>query len=309
MQHIQIQSPWHRLLLFIGLVLLFSILSAFSGLLVGVVWLNLSLPELAQMVANPVSDQEIAFLRFYQFINQIGIFILPVLVLMYFTKGRLSVNLSLNTIPSGVAVVITILLVYVSLPFNGFLTELNENVTFSPSLAGVGEWMHEKEEQARVLIEAILASDSIGVLAVNMVVVALMPALGEELFFRGVLQKLFFQITNNVHWAVIISAFLFSFFHLQFFGFLPRFYMGLVLGYLFVFTQNLWIPILMHFINNGSSVLLYYLHNTGYIRTPAEDFGTTQNTVYIIGSGLMTLWLMVMLYQRLGTDRFFKKHY
>ncbi len=309
MLHIQVQSPWNRLLLFIGLVLLFSVLSAFSGLLVGRMWLNVSLAELAQMISNPVSAQEISFLRFYQFINQIGIFILPVLMLMLFTTGKMSKNLLLNKTPSLVAIVITVLLVYVSLPFNGYLVSLNEDIAFPQILEGVADWMRNKEEQARILIEAILTSDSLTILAINMVVVALMPAIGEELFFRGVLQKLFHQITNNVHWAVIISAFLFSFFHLQFFGFLPRFYMGLVLGYAFVFTRNLWIPIVMHFVNNASTVLLYYLHHTGVVQTQAEDFGTTQNVVYIIGSGLMTIWLMVMLYQRMGSDRFIKNTY
>lgn len=307
MHYIQIRSPWQRLLLFIGLVLLFSLLFALLGLLIGKWYFDVSLMELAQMVSKPTSLQEISFLRFYQFFNQVGVFFLPVFALMFFTSGSVWRELKLNKPPYSVAVVITIIIVYAQLPFNGWLTSINESMQFPASLSGLEDWMKEKELQANTLIETILSTHSTSVLLLNLLIVALMPALGEELFFRGVILKLFREITKNLHWAVIISALLFSAFHFQFYGFLPRFVMGLVLGYLYVFTQNLWIPIIMHFVNNASSVLLFYFHYNGMISTPMEDFGSTQNVVYIIGSGMMVVWLMIMLYQRLGADRVIKK--
>lgn len=307
MHYIQIRSPWQRMFLFIGLVLLFSLLFALLGLLIGKIYFDVSLMELAQMVANPKTLQDIAFLRFYQFFNQIGVFFLPVFGVMLFTSPNIWTELKLDKPPYTVAIVITIIIVYALLPFNGFLTSINENMEFPRALSGIEQWMKDKELQANTLIEHILSTNSVTVLIINLFVVALMPALGEELFFRGVILKLFRQITNNIHWAVIISALLFSAFHFQFYGFLPRFMMGLVLGYLYVFTQNLWIPIIMHFVNNASSVLLFYFHYNSMIKTPMESFGTTENTVYIIGSALMVVWLMVMLYQRLGADRIIKK--
>jgi len=102
---------------------------------------------------------------------------------------------------------------------------------------------------------------------------------------------------------VIISAALFSAFHLQFYGFFPRFLLGLILGYSFVFTQNLWVPIFLHLVNNASSVVVYYLHYNGTIKMSMENFGASPNPVYIVGSLLATLWLMIMLYQKEGQFR------
>jgi len=307
MHYILTLSPFRKLLLFIGLVFIFALITAMAGLLIGKVWLNVSLQTLSQMIISPVTPEEISFLRFYQFFSQIGVFFLPVFALVFFTSKNISGYLSMNSRPGSVAIFITIILVYSSLPFNGFLTSINENMQLPAAFAGIEQWMKDKETQANGLVEIILSTNSVNVLMISLVVVALMPALGEELFFRGVLLKLFRQITHNIHWAVLISAFIFSFFHLQFYGFLPRFMMGLMLGYLFVITQNLWIPILFHFVNNASSVILFYLHYNGYIQLSMDKFGTTQNMVYIIGSLLMIIWLMVMLYQRLGTDRIIKK--
>jgi len=307
MHYIQIRSPWHRLLLFVGLVLLFSLFTALTGLLIGKLYFDVSLAQLAEMVTHPQSSQDIAFIRFYQLFNQIGVFFLPVFGLMFFTSGNVWSSLKLDKSPYAVAVVITILIVYASLPFNGFLTSLNESMSLPKSLAGIEQWMKDKELQANLMIEAILTTKSVSVLMLNMFIVALIPALGEELFFRGVLLKLFREITRNIHWAVIVSAILFSAIHMQFYGFLPRLMMGIILGYLYVFTQNLWVPIIMHFVNNASSVLLFYLHENGIIGVPMDKFGTTDNVVYIIGSGMMVVWLMIMLYQRLGVDRVIKK--
>jgi hypothetical protein len=307
MRYILTLSPFRKLLLFIGLILIFGLVTAMGGLLIGKAWFDVSMMQLAQMISSPTTPDEISFLRFYQFFSQIGVFFLPVFALLFFTSNHVWSELYLDSKPGSVAIVITIILVYVALPFNGFLSSINESLQLPSSLWGIEQWMKDKEEQAARLVELILSTNSLVVLAINLVVVALMPALGEELFFRGVLLRLFRQITRNIHWAVFISAFIFSFFHLQFYGFLPRFMMGIVLGYLYVVTQNLWVPILFHFVNNASSVILFYLNENGYINMPMEEFGTTQNTVYIIGSLLMMIWLMIMLYQRLGTDRVVKK--
>jgi membrane protease YdiL (CAAX protease family) len=130
--------------------------------------------------------------------------------------------------------------------------------------------------------------------------VALVPAIGEELLFRGALLKLFTNISRNIHIAVFFTAFLFAAIHFQFYGFLPRFFIGLILGYSFVITGNLWVPIFVHFINNSASVIVYYLHYNGFINVPMEDFGTLHSPVYIIGSLLITIWLMVIVGRRKG---------
>ncbi len=90
---------------------------------------------------------------------------------------------------------------------------------------------------------------------------------------------------------------------MQFYGFLPRLMLGLVLGYLFIFTNNLWVPIFAHFVNNASSAIIYYLHQNNYIKISMDNFGTTTNSVYVIGSLLITVWLLMIVYQKEGINR------
>jgi membrane protease YdiL (CAAX protease family) len=167
-----------------------------------------------------------------------------------------------------------------------------------------------KELQARELTEAFLKTKSAGRLVVNLLVMAVIPAIGEEMLFRGIVQRLFTAMVKNVHLGVIITAFLFSAFHLQFLGFLPRFFLGLMLGYAFVITGSLWTSVWLHFVNNASSVMVFYLHYNGFLKVSMDDFGNTQNMVYIIGSLLMAAWLFIMMYNKEGGEvrmKYFEK--
>jgi membrane protease YdiL (CAAX protease family) len=92
----------------------------------------------------------------------------------------------------------------------------------------------------------------------NMAIMAVLPALGEELLFRGIFQRLFSDWARSIHWGIIITSLLFSFFHFEFYGFLPRFLLGILFGYLLIWTASIWIPMLAHFINNGIIVGYYF---------------------------------------------------
>ena len=104
-----------------------------------------------------------------------------------------------------------------------------------------------------------------------LVAVAIVPAIGEELLFRGLIQKYFRQIFGNPHAAIWVTAILFSAFHLQFYGFLPRMLLGAFFGYLFYFSRNLGYAIIAHFINNGFTVTLLYLYQAGIISYDIES--------------------------------------
>ena len=297
-------SPFGKLLLLFGTVLLFAIVSALGGLLAGMLLFNASFAELASYISNPVTAKAVSFIKYYQLVNQIGIFILPALFFSFLVSNNSVAYLAMGNAPKLISILVGGLIIYAILPFNNYLDELNRQMSLPEFLSGVEEWMMDKEFQAKKLTTVFLQTNTIGGLLINIVIVALVPAIGEELLFRGVLIKLFNQMTKNIHIAVLISSIIFSAIHLQFYGFLPRLMLGMVLGYLFVFTGNIWIPIFVHFLNNASSAIVYYLHHNGHIKVAMEDFGSSSNTVYIIGSLLITLWLMSIIYQKEGADRF-----
>ena len=296
-------SPFGKLLLLIGLILLFSILSALSGLLVGKLFFGVTITELGTFISNPETPEAVSFVKFYQLINQIGIFIFPVLFYSFFVSTSPGSYLRLDKKPTALSLLVVGLVVYVILPFLNYLADLNQQIVLPDLFSGIEQWMKAKELQATHLTKIFLRTETIFGLSMNLIIVALIPAIGEELLFRGVLLRLTKEMTKSTHLAVIITALLFSAIHLQFYGFFPRFLLGLILGYSFVFSQNLWAPIFLHFVNNASSVIIFYMHYNGYIKISMENFGASPNSVYIIGSLLATIWLMIILYQKEGQFR------
>jgi membrane protease YdiL (CAAX protease family) len=101
-----------------------------------------------------------------------------------------------------------------------------------------------------------------------------MAALGEEIFFRGVLQSLFERYLGNSHAAIWIAAAIFSFIHFQFYGFFPRLLLGAFFGYLYVWFRTIWVPIVAHFFNNGWTLTMHYMYQQKQIDIDPEQMGT-----------------------------------
>lgn len=126
----------------------------------------------------------------------------------------------------------------------------------------LADWMKVQEASTMTTMAKVLEMEHIGGLLFSLLLVSVVPGIGEELIFRGFIQRIIAKGTNNGHLAVWISAVLFSGFHLQFEGFLPRLFLGLILGYTYLYTKNLWVPIILHILNNAVPILsLYFLNN------------------------------------------------
>ena len=121
------------------------------------------------------------------------------------------------------------------------------------------EFIRAHEEDALQLTQGLLHIESFGDALFVLLVVSVLAGIGEELFFRGILQNQLCQMTKNIHLGVFISAAFFSLIHLQFYGFFARLFLGLVLGYLYVYSQSLWLPIIAHALNNALGGWGYYL--------------------------------------------------
>ena len=159
------------------------------------------------------------------------------------------------------------------------------------------EYLKMLEETAAATTEKMLKVDTIGGLLLNLLIIALIPAIGEELTFRGVLQQ---GLTRriNPHVAIILSAAIFSFIHFQFYGFLPRMFLGILLGYMFYITGSLWTSIAMHFVNNGSAVVVYYLNNKGIIHVDVDHFGESTSVWLTVASAIVTIGLIIWSWKK-----------
>lgn len=148
---------------------------------------------------------------------------------------------------------LAVLLMAVSLPLVLFALNINQLVPFP-------EPFQMAEEQTEAMLRGLLRMENPGELMANLVVIALLPAIGEEIVFRGVVQQQLMRRIANPWVALAVSAAVFSFFHFQFDGFLPRLLLGLLLGWLYWKTQNFWVPALAHFFNNALQVVGQYLY-------------------------------------------------
>lgn len=196
-------------------------------------------------------------LKLVQAFSAFGLFIFPVAVLSLFIKSNPLT--SLGFVPTNwIFFPLVFFLLLFSTPILEILIKWNESLTLPESWSSFEAIIRDMETTAAERAKVFIKSTNFFGLLLNVVLVALIPALGEELMFRGWLQNLFSNWFKNIHLAIWLSAFLFSLLHFQFFGFLPRMLFGALFGYVFYWSGSLWIPILGHFLNNASVVVVNY---------------------------------------------------
>ena len=196
-----------------------------------------------------------------------------------------------------------VLVFCVSMPALGWIIKWNEGLHLPQVFSATEQWMREQEDMLADLTKQMLAGTSLTVLFTNLLVIAVVPAICEELLFRGVFLSWLKDGFRNKHLAVWLSAIIFSAFHVQFFGFFPRMLLGVYLGYLFVWTGSLWTPIIAHFLNNAVIVIASFLYNIGYIATDYEQIGNGGENAWIVALSLcFTTVLIVYLWKNKTTS-------
>ena len=255
---------------------------------------NVGFADLSFFLSDYNNPKTVNALKFLQLFTSVGLFIVPPLLFAYLTLFYLQLKQKINR----QMVLLAIAIMLIVNPFVAYLMQWNQDLILPEFLEGVQMWMEASEQKAMQITEAFLAMGSIGDLLINLFLIALIPAIGEELLFRGVLQQLFAKWTGKVPLAIFISAFLFSAIHMQFFGFLPRFVLGLILGYMFCWSKNLWLPILAHFTNNALVIIFTYHFVADKVQI---DFLNEEIPVNISGaliSFLAVALLMYLLYKK-----------
>lgn len=193
----------------------------------------------------------------------------------------------------------TIITLLVGMPLMEFIIQWNESIVFPAGLQETEKWMRASETQLAELTKFLLDFRSPTDFAIGLIVIAGLAALGEELFFRGILQSLFERYLGNHHVAIWLSAAIFSFIHFQFFGFFPRLLLGAFFGYLYVWNRNIWIPIVAHLFNNGWTLSMHYMYQQKQIDINPEKM----SEITPWWSMLISLALVVFYIRRLHSFR------
>ncbi len=259
------------------------------------------------MIAFPNNlDNKVFPIEYTQYllvVQGVTMMIMPSIIFTFLTNLRPWHSIGMQTIKPIVWVLISIVAIVSIQPLVQVLGIWNSKLVLPDYLSLVERWMRESEANASVMMTQILQGAHIKNIIANILIMAIIPAIGEELIFRGCFQKVIGQWWRNPHLAIVFTALLFSAIHLQFFGFLPRFVLGLLLGYLFYWSKNIWVPIIAHFLNNLGMLLLYYYYvEYGDIENPLNVQTSYDQPWWWLALGTLslavTLFLGFKLYRR-----------
>lgn len=245
-----------QLLLFVGMAFGIYIVFSFIGIFILTNMTGISLFQLQDINNWDSSNPKmIFFIRGMLLIQFLGLFLIPSLLFGYFSDPKPARYLGLKPPHQGIYWILGIGALLVSIPFVEYTGVLNQKIVFGGE---VHKWMKSMEEDAAKQIQFMLGRHTAGELFLNLVFISVFAGIGEEFFFRGVLQRLFIRLTKNPWAGIILTAILFSGFHLQFFGFLPRLFLGILLGALYWYSGSLWTAILAHFVYDALIIVLVY---------------------------------------------------
>ena len=199
---------------------------------------------------SPIGDRN--FMRATLFLNHIFSFILPALTTVIFAYKKLWINyLRLDKKPMLESILLGIAWFVVSVPFIQLAYQLNQKLPLP-------QWMLNLENNTSNLLEGIIAQNNFYEIVINILLIGVIPAIGEEMMFRGIIQQQIGRLLKNEHVVVWVSAAIFSAIHMQFQGFFARMLLGSLLGYMFIWTKSLWVPMVLHLLNNGIQVVSIY---------------------------------------------------
>jgi uncharacterized protein len=293
----QNKPPYLQLIFFILIIIASFFIVIPFGMLIAVPIFGASIMDGIQMVGNINDPVLISKLKYLQIMSEIALFIVPVVLFTLFTGTSIKNYLKLNFRLPLIFMFLAVAIILLALPLINWIGEANASMKLPQSLAGIEQWMHNSETQATGLTRTFLRTVSVQGFLINLLMIAILPAIGEEFFFRGILQHLFSEWFKNIHVAIFVTAFIFSAFHFQFYGFIPRFLLGLYLGYLFYWSGNLWIPIAVHFVNNGLVVIVSYISALGYADIDFETFGSTNNELILLLTTVLITALIFILFR------------
>lgn len=286
------------------------------GILLGLIGVGLILAAMASAILVvsllhvPVTEMEFEMLKpenasVIRLIQGVGAFVaLGIPALLY---GRILnqdplQELGFSRIINAKQIGTMVLIVLVALAVSGSLAQLNEQIPISKHWQKI---FRKAEDEYTQQVLVIANMRSFGEYLYTLVILAFVPAMVEEMFFRGCMQQLLVRWTKRAWIGILITSIIFSAFHLSYYGFLPRLFLGGMLGYLFYFSKNIWLNILAHFVNNALAVTqMYVLSKTG--KLDADSMNETY-PYYFGAIGLIAV-IALFIYFKKESDKLQAAH-
>jgi membrane protease YdiL (CAAX protease family) len=256
--YLKTKPAWMQLLLFLGVAFGLFVISTFIGLPVLSKMTGISVFELQDSAQWDLSNPAMmTFIRGMILLQFLFLFTVPALLFSYFSDPYPMQYLGLRQPSKAVYWILGIAVILIAYPFVEYVGYWNQKVPIS---GRTGQWMKGLEEEATKQIAAMLKVHTPAELLKNIIFIALFAGIGEELFFRGILQRLFIRLTKNPWMGIVLTAAIFSGIHFQFYGFFPRLLLGILLGAVYWYSGSLWVAILCHFLYDAAVIVLIYFN-------------------------------------------------
>lgn len=272
----------------------FAFIGTFLGIVLAFPFFNGNLFDLQEALGNPTSYSE---LKTPLFIMQ-AVATITGFIAMPYIYGKMVLNLQNDDVlgrqvTAPIMALVVMIMVITFMGANSIFIEWNANLNLPEGLSGFENWARSFEDRAQEMTQFLTQFDSTTEFIIGMIVIAVLPAIGEEFVFRGLVQTHLQIITKNIHVSVWIAAIIFSFFHMQFYGFVPRVLLGGLFGYLYAWSGNLLYPVIAHFVNNGFTLSMMYLYNKGDLNFDIESTESVPISTVLISAGFTGVLLYI----------------
>lgn len=276
------------------LVITVGIVFQLLGMLTASPLFGIPLEEMFSL--DPVSHPgQLNALKYIQIIGALGTFVFSSLLLSFLYTGSWGAYFNYKKSPGLVLTIALVFIMVSGLPLVNYLTELNAKMSLP--FDGLENILRNLEEETEEVMMMLVRADTFGMLLLNLFMIAVIPAIGEELVFRGLIQRHLTEWFRNPHLGIIVASIVFSLVHFQLYSFLPRFFLGILLGYFFLYGRSIWYPVIGHFVNNAVGVTFYYMQMRDRTGDALEEIGTqemmpmTALYSFLLVAGIMLLWI------------------
>ncbi|HZF64796.1 MAG TPA: type II CAAX endopeptidase family protein [Chitinophagaceae bacterium] len=290
--YLKSRPVWIQLLLFMGMAVGIFMVVSLIGMAILSPLTGISMFELSDTSKWDIkSPGMLTYVRGMLLIQFLGLFVIPSLLFAYFSDPAPLDYIGLNRNPKAIYWIAGIAVLLFAIPLVEYTGLINRKINFG----GAQQWMKSMEDEAAQQIKFMLGRRNIGELISNVIFIAVFAGVGEELFFRGVLQRLFIKACKHAWLGIIVTAILFSALHIQFFGFIPRLLLGILLGALYWYSGSLWPSIIAHFVYDAFFIVLSYFQPQFLENTEATLFNEPARTILALVSAVIVgllIWVM-----------------
>lgn len=249
---------------------------------------NISVEDLVSLLAGnyDIPNGRMALLFVQGLGGGVAFWLAAFIISTKIDKANLQIGSQLSRV-NIISVLVVLILTLGGMFFNAFLIDLNSQLVLPESMSGLEAWMKESESQMMEITKFLTDFENMQEFIVGIFVIGVLAGVGEEVFFRGLIQPKMRLYTGSVHWGIWLTAIIFSAIHMQFYGFLPRVFLGAIFGYLYVYSGSMIYPILAHIFNNSLTILLVFLSKRSVMEFDID--ATEQVPIPLAFVGLLVL--------------------